>query len=168
MSSIAIDGENVPWSRTPRTIPCRLCLPLLKALVTYGNSRIYETLAFTQGLSLFTPYKSRNIVLFLGGNGFRKYVSKHAINVWLLLSFRNQMIHLAQFWRAHLNLFYSNKSLKTSKWSKLIISQSINLHKSAILIINFTKRERNTFSNILFLSQIWNACKLIFHINYYK
>jgi len=40
MSSVAIDGENVPWSRTSRTIPHRLCLPLLKALVTYGT-RVY-------------------------------------------------------------------------------------------------------------------------------
>lgn len=40
MSSITIGSKDVP--QTPYTIH-RLCLPLLKALVTYGNSRIYET-----------------------------------------------------------------------------------------------------------------------------
>jgi len=112
MSSVAIDGENVPWSRTSRTMPHRLCLPLLKALVTYGNSRIYEIPTFTQDLSLFTPYKSRNIVLFLGENHFvDTYPNMPSAfgYVWLLLSFRNQMARFTRLWRMHLNLYYSRK-----------------------------------------------------------
>lgn len=63
MSSIAIDGKNVLFHvRYTASV-----YHYLRHLSRTGTRVYTKRPAFTQDLSLFTPYKSRNTVLFLGG-----------------------------------------------------------------------------------------------------
>lgn len=148
-SIIVIDDRNVPRSRTPYTIRC-LCLPLLKALVTYGYSRIYET-AFTQDLSLFTPYKSRNTVLFWGENvsKVRNQTHHQRLSAPRLVRKANgpfQPVSAATFKSTAFVSFEKTREAITSYLARAraraaTLSLHLNLQRGIVLIINLHEKK---------------------------